>query len=339
VLHLLSRPAALALFAVLAMTAAACGGGQTASTAPEDGPGTPTNAATDDSADATPVDGDAGAGLTIVTTVFPLASLAEDIAPDADVTLLTSSGQDPHDLELSPSDRALIESADVVLYMGDIDFQPQVESAVAEATGEVVAVSEFAAASLRDFDDHSDDEGDDHSDDGAVDPHLWFDAAAMAEVAEGIGEALAAADAENGEAYRANAASLHDELVALDDEIDTMLAECNQDEVIVGHAAYAYLLEPRGLEQEGISGAGGHSDASPARLAELTERINDEAIPAVLAEPLEGRADAEALANESGAELLEINPLELGDEDMFARGYVQLLREQAEVFAQALECA
>jgi zinc transport system substrate-binding protein len=300
-----------------------------------------------------------GEGITVVTTVFPPTSMAQDIAPGADVRLLTSSGQDPHDLELSPADRALIETADVVIYMGDIDFQPQVEAAVGDAAGEVVSVAEVAGAgNLRDFEGHTHDEDDGGEDDGhghadeadhgdddghdeegaAVDPHIWFDAAIMAEVAEEIGEALAALDPDHAEGYREAAGAVHDDLVALDAELDELLDGCARDTAIVSHAAYAYLLAPRGLEQEGISGAGGHGDASPQRLAALSDRIREEGIPAVLAEPLEGRADAEALARESGVDLLEIDPLEVGTDDLLAQGYPDALRAQAQAFAEALEC-
>jgi len=307
-----------------------------------------------------------GEGITAVTSVYPLAAVAEDIAPGADVRLLTSSGQDPHDLELSPDDRRLVESADVVLYMGDLDFQPQVEAAVADATGAVVSVAEVAGSdNLRRLeghdhedgddhghgdgdDDHADDADDDHGsgqqedahahDDEAVDPHLWFDAAIMAGVAEAVGEAFAAADPDRADGYRERAGALHDELAALDEDIDAVFADCAHDTAIVSHEAYAYLLERRGLAQEGISGAGGHADASPARLAELTERIRAEGIPAVLAEPIEGRGDAEALASEAGVDLLDVDPLEIGEAHLAGVRFPDALRAQAEAFATALEC-
>jgi zinc transport system substrate-binding protein len=347
----------LAVLIVLVLTVGACAEEPAAQ---PDGAATP-DAAAEDAGPASAGEPEeeanaAGDGLTAVTTVFPLADMAQRIAPGADVTLLTAGGQDPHDLELSPTDRALLESADVVLYMGDIDFQPQVESAVRAATGEVVAVADITgSAALLDVDGHSHDERDGHAhdeddahpheeddshadDEDAVDPHLWFDPAVMAEVAEEIGESFAAADEANAEAYRENAQSLHDELAGLDDELDQLLSDCTHQVAMVSHEAYAYLLEPRDLEQEGISGAGGHGQASPQRLAELTERIQEEDIPAVLAEPLEGRADAEALASEAGVPMLEIDPLEIGTEDLLATGYVDALRAQAQTFAEALGC-
>ncbi|MGI8873653.1 MAG: metal ABC transporter solute-binding protein, Zn/Mn family [Egibacteraceae bacterium] len=324
--------------------------------------------------DATESVEDAGAGVTAVTTVYPLAWMAETIAPEADLTYVGSRGQDPHDLELSPSDRALFETADVVLYMGDIDFQPQVEDAVSASTGEVVdatgVVGEDALLAIAEephddhaeegADDHADDEhtddehtdeGDDHADDEhadegdehadeGVDPHIWFDAGLMGDVATATGEAFAAADPDNADAYTANAQVVVDELTALDEEIDGLLSGCRLDAAIVSHEAYAYLLAPRDLEQEGISGAGGHTEATPQRIAELVEQIAEQEIDTVLTEPVEGRTDAEAVAREAAdVELVEIYSLDIVPEELETEGYPTLLRQQAEAFAQALDCA
>lgn len=329
----------IALLVALALALAACGNGTPEA---EDTPPPEEQVEVEEEEETVP-EAALGEGLVVAATVYALAALAEEIAPGADVRLLTASGQDPHDLELSPGDRQLMETADVMLYMGDISFQPQVEAAVAAAGGHVVAVADIAGdGRLRDFEGHADDEGDGHGhdddDDAGIDPHIWFDATVMADVAEEIGEAFAAVDDARAQDYRDAATALHDELLALSDELDALLSGCAHDTAIVSHDAYAYLLDPRGLEQEGISGAGGHGDASPQRLAELTQRIRDESIPAVLAEPVEGRGDAEALANEAGVELLEIDPLEIGQPGLEGLRFSEALRAQAESFATALEC-
>jgi zinc transport system substrate-binding protein len=132
--------------------------------------------------------------------------------------------------------------------------------------------------------------------------------------------------------------ALREELRSVDAELDALLSDCRFDTAIVSHEAYEYLLASRGLAQEGISGAGGHGEASPQRIAELSAEIQEWGVPAVLAEPLHGRDDAEALAAESGADLLDIDPLEIGTDGHFERGYIELLREQGEQFAAALDC-
>src|SRR5688572_32684799 len=108
---------------------------------------------------------DAAEELTAVATVYPLTWLVEEIAPNAEVTSLAAQGQDPHDQELSPQERGLFERADLIAYVGDIGFQPQVEAAVPTAAGQVVSVAEAVGGdALRRRED-----GD------AVDPHFWFD--------------------------------------------------------------------------------------------------------------------------------------------------------------------
>ncbi|MGH8933081.1 MAG: metal ABC transporter substrate-binding protein [Egibacteraceae bacterium] len=270
-----------------------------------------------------------------VASVFALAWIASQVAPDAGLTVLGQQGQEPHDLELSPGDREALQTADVVLYMGDIDFQPQVEAAV--TSGEVVDVTSIvgdAALQVGAAHAHEGEEGE-----ATVDPHIWFDPGLMAGVAERVGDAFAAADPANAQVYRDNATQVTQQLEALDEEIARMLSRCELDEAIVSHEAYAYLLQPHGLTQHGLSGVNPEAGGSPADLAELTVQIRAEGIPAVLAEPFEGRSDAEALAREAGVQLLEIDPLEVATPQQVEVGYPDLLRQQASTFATALRCA
>jgi zinc transport system substrate-binding protein len=108
--------------------------------------------------------------------------------------------------------------------------------------------------------------------------------------------------------------------------------------VVVAHEAYQYLLAPHGLTEHGISGAGGHSEASPQDIADLAAMVRDMGLPAVLSEPVEGRTDAEAVAAEAGVEVLDIYSLDIVEEAQAAKGFPALLREQAEAVATAAEC-
>jgi zinc transport system substrate-binding protein len=221
---------------------------------------------------ATTQDAAAGAGLTAVAAVYPFAWLAQQVAPGAEVDLLQGA-QEAHDLDLSPMQRAAVETADVVLFTGPIDYQPQVEQAVRSARGAVVSASEVAgedallpaAAGAHDHDEEqhgseSDESQPDephgeaaHSSAGetpegeveAVDPHLWFDPAIMAEVALATGEAFAQADPGEAATYRSNATQVAAQLRSLDSELAGLLGgQCRFDEAIVSHAAYGYLLTP-----------------------------------------------------------------------------------------------
>lgn len=312
----------VALAVLSALFAAAC------QQAPSDGAG--------------PADDDRrGSGLSVVASIFPLAWMSEALAPGADLTLLGQRGVEPHDLDISPREREAIAGANVVLYVGPIGFQPQVERAVRDATGAVVPIVGTVDPERllhAGEDDHAEEPGHEVDQEEGVDPHVWFDARAMADVAVAIGETFAALDPAGGDEFRSRAQSLQEELLALAGDIDGLLDGCLQRQAIVSHEAYAYLLEPRGLGQLGIAGASPEAGASPRRLAELSRQIEERGMEVVLAEPFEGRADAEALAREAGLELVEIDPLEVVSAEDYARGYPALLREQAERFATALQC-
>lgn len=280
-----------------------------------------------------------------MATVYPFTWLVEEIAPDMAVTSLAAKGQDPHDLELSPQQRAAVERASLVVYLGDIGFQPQVEQAIAGSQGAVVsavdAVGEDALIPAGEHEDEHEEEapgGEGEHSDEAADPHLWFDPSLMADIALAVGEAAAQADDGQADTYRANAQRVAGELDELAGEIEALLSSCRHDEVIVGHEAFAYLLTPHGLSQHGISGAGGHSEASPRDISALAAEIKAEGLPAVLSEPVEGRTDAEAVAREAGVDVIDVLSLDIVDPEQAERGYPALLLEQAQAVAAAAEC-
>jgi zinc transport system substrate-binding protein len=263
-----------------------------------------------------------------IATVYPLAWVLGEVAPNLDVTSLAAGGQDPHDLELSPDQRVTLERAVVVAYLGDIGFQPQIEKAIDSTRAGVVSAAEVIGNdALRRT--HDGDE---------VDPHLWFDARSLAEVAVAIGDAAAQADPQAADEYRANADDVASSLRSLADEVEGLLTDCRHDTVVVGHEAFAYLLEPHGLEQHGISEAGGHSEASPRDISELAAEITEQQLPGVLSESVEGRTDADAVAREAGVDVIEVSSLDIVTPEQSEREFPALLLEQAQAVAQAAEC-
>lgn len=267
------------------------------------------------------------AGTTAVASVYPLAWMAERVAPEAEVTLLSAGGLDAHELEMTPSQREAIQTADVVLHVGPLGYQAQVEAAVASGGGEVVALSEVAGSG------RLSEQG------GQVDPHIWFAPEVMAETAVRVAEAFAEVDPADADVYRANGETLRAELAALAVEIDELLGgECAHRKVFVSHQAYGYLLEPYGFEQAAVSGIDPAAGTASGDLAEMVRSVEAAGVGYLLSEPVEGRQGAETVAREAGVELLEVSPLDAVTESQAAAGFVDLVREQATQFATALGC-
>ena len=115
-------------------------------------------------------DATAPARTQVVAAFYPLAYAAEQVAGRAvDVTNLTPSGAEPHDIELSPRDVERIDDADVVLYVGS-GFMPQVEDAVARLGNGLDVLTEVETISGP----------------SGVDPHVWLDPLRYASVVRRI---------------------------------------------------------------------------------------------------------------------------------------------------------
>lgn len=314
--------------AVLALALSGCGGGD------------------NDYLDAEPgSEGPGGEAVSAVAAVYPLAWVAQQVAPEADVEFLGSGSAEAHDLELTPGQRQAIEGSDVVLYLGDIGYQAHVEEATAAAGGEIVNTSAIAGddripATSADPHAHEDEDNAHAHAEAVFDPHVWFDPWIMAEVAMQTGEAFAAADPDKAGTYRANARGVGETLLGTRDDVEELLdQDCRFDKAIVSHAAYGYLLEPYGHTQHAVDSlASGEGGASGGELAKLVTEIEENGFEYVLAEPVDGRADTEAVARETGTEVLDIYPLDVVVEEHEAQGYPALLRAQAETFATALGC-
>ena len=276
------------------------------------------------------------AGPLVAATPWPLAWLVKAIAPAADIRGLGAASQDPHELDLAPGDQELLQRADLVIHVGDVDFQPQVERAAARRAGPVVALADAASSFVLPV---AHDASRREERETAVDPHLWFDARTLAAAAPEIAEALSVRDPRNAAAYRSRAATTAAALRGLHQQVAAMLAGCRVRTAVVSHAAFAYLLVPHGLAQLSVSDGTGHGDVAPGRLAELAATVRDQGLSAVLAEPVEGRDAALTLAREAGVAVRDVDPLENPPAAAQALGYPALLRRQAAAFADVLECA
>jgi zinc transport system substrate-binding protein len=77
-------------------------------------------------------------GKSLIATLFPQYSLAEQLAGDLlDVEFLLPVGSDPHDFEPTPSQRVRLNNADVVLFTSE-SFESWMHSLEDTVTGKLV---------------------------------------------------------------------------------------------------------------------------------------------------------------------------------------------------------
>ena len=316
------------------------------------------------------------AGLKVVASIYPMQYFAERIGGDrVEVIALVPPGVDGHTFELTPSDLLRIAEADVIA-MNGLELEPSLERALEslgdDVTGVVVEAADAASAVAyvdhtddaghddhdsdeHDHGDHDDGDHDDHDADaghddhdgahvheqGELDPHVWQDPLRAVTQAERIAEALVSRDPSGEDVYRANLDDLIGDLRALHAEFEAGLSSCRHREFVTSHAAYGYLALRYGLEQITVFGLSPGSDPSPQRLAGIADRIRDAGLAAVLVEPVLSGQSERVLAEETGAEILAVHPLDGVTVDELAEhgDYLGLMRDNLRNLRSALDCS
>lgn len=253
-------------------------------------------------------------GITVVAAVHPLAELVRAIGGDrVQVTDLTPSGTEPHDLELSSRDVDHVLDADLVVYLGG-GFQRAVAEAATRAEGERLDVLDGVPG-------------------GDEDPHIWLDPQLLVPVARAIGEALDGID--GSDTFVVEADRVIAELHELDAELDRGLDDCDRRTIVTAHAAFGRFASRYGLEQQAITGISPESEPDPKRLDELATLVEQGGLTTVFTEALVSPAVAEALAREAGVDTAVLDTLEAraGDATYGAR-----MRANLAVLRKALGC-
>ena len=251
--------------------------------------------------------GGAGGRVRVLTSVYPLQYVVEQVGGElVDVTSVAPSG-DPHTVELSPRQLRDFSTADVVVYVSG--FQPAVDEAVAERAPEHAVDAAVAARLIPLPAGAGHDDGED-TDDPALDPHFWLDPTRLADVGHQVAEALAAVDPAHADDFTGAADRLVADLQGLADELRTGLAECEQETIVTPHAAFGYLTELTGLEQLGVAGIDPEGEPSPARLREVRDLITELGVTTFFTEPMADPGIAESLAGDLGVDVAVLDPVE-----------------------------
>lgn len=204
------------------------------------------------------------------------------------------------------------------------------------------------AAALAPLEDHGTEvDGHDHStgdnhtghedgEDAGADPHVWLDPVRYAQVAEGVGKALAKADPDHEATYGKNTAALVKKLDALNTDFQDGLGNRTSDTFITTHAAFGYLAERYGLVEEAISGIDPESEPSAARMKTLHTLAEDKGVSTVFFETLASDRTARTLAGDLGLKTAVLDPIEGITDRSAGRDYFEVQHSNLQALRSAL---
>lgn len=272
----------------------------------------------------------------VVATNTVLCDLTQQIAGDTvALTCLLDYGQDPHVYKPSPSDRAAIDEADLILY-GGYQFEPSVIGLVnatsnsapkvavyEEAVPEPIMAAghdhehtpaEEAGATHEDGHDH----GHDHAEETTAaetggealqpDPHVWQNAANNGAIASVLATHLSEIAPDHAEQYAQNAEALTSQFTQLDEWIQAQAATVPADSrtLVTTHDAFRYFADAYGFEVGGVlSGLSTAEKPSASTLTALVEEIKAAKVPAVFAEATTNPALMETVARDADVAVVD----------------------------------
>lgn len=236
--------------------------------------------------------------LSVVASLEMFADMARHVAGDrAAVEALLPPGADPHTYELSPDRVADIARADVVFVNG-LHLEGNVVDAIeTNAEGPVVELSKGLLVL----------EGADEED-AQGNPHMWLDVTRAETYVEHIRDALIDIDPEGRATYEANAAAYLEELTALDRSFEAAvraIPEGNR-KLVTFHDAYPYLAQRYGLAIAAVVVPSPGQEPSAQDVADLTDKLKTEHVPAVFREPQFNSEILEQAAREAGVDVREL---------------------------------
>lgn len=283
--------------------------------------------------------------LRITALNFPCYDAARAVVSDsADLHMLIPPGSEVHDWEPSPDDIIRILSSDLFIYvggesdewvrriLGDLDGSVAVFSLIEHSP--VVLEEETKEGMQSDVHAH-----DEHGH-KLEDEHVWTSLENMAAIIKDLAGVISSIDGENREYYEENASSYIESILELRDDMEDVVRNAERNLIVVADRfPLLYFADEFSLSYyAAFPGCASGTEPSARTVAFLIDKVKEENIPAVLHIELSNTLLASLIAEESGAEVYEINSAQNISRRDFERGvtYVDIMQQNLELLKEVL---
>jgi len=267
--------------------------------------------------------------MPVVVSILPLADLTARVGGDRiEISdILVPPGSSPHTFEPTPSQIRAVAQAKVLVLVG-LHLEYWADKVI-DASGNkqmVVVVSSKGISTIA-----GDAEG---GGEGGVNPHVWLDPVNAVIMVQNIRDGLIQADPAGKAVYEARAAAYIKQLQQLDREVRQQVSHFREKKFIAFHPAWVYFAREYGLEQAAVVETTPGKEPSPAEIARIVQTAKALHAKAIFAEPQFSPKAAQAIAEESGAKVLFLDPLGSSLRDP---NYINLIRYNVAQMAKALQ--
>ena len=259
------------------------------------------------------------ASISAAVSVQPQKHFLQRIAGDStEVFVVVPPGASPAAYEPSPSDMRTMSQIDVWFTVG-VPFEeawiprfqgsnPQMRVVSTVDSIQRLPIDRYSVETALAHDGHGHSEEEHHHNHGSPDPHVWLSPELVKSQASVMAHTLASMDSSGADEYMENLASFENDIRHLQDSIHSMLDTLDTVSFMVFHPAWGYFADEFGLVQVPVESGG--SEPSPREMSLLVDYARDNGIGAIFVSPQFSTSSAEAIAQETGARVLTMDPLE-----------------------------
>lgn len=147
----------------------------------------------------------------------------------------------------------------------------------------------------------------DHVHKGGADPHFWMSPAVMLNLLPAMRDAIIGEYPELEETVTDNYQKLYSQINELHKQWEALSLQLTHDTFMIFHPALTYLARDYGFTQVPVERGG--KEPSPATLRRIIDMARSRDIPVIFIQQEFDVRSAQLISEESGAELVQINPL------------------------------
>jgi len=268
-----------------------------------------------------------GPVLKVLATFFPLQNWAAAVGGErANVSLLVPVGIDVHEFEPSPAAIQAISEADVLILNG-AGLEPWATDAVTASGNSHLVVADCSKGiNLIQVPPQFQVGG------RTMDPHIWNDPIDAIVMVKNILAGLTQADPSDASYFSANALTYENSLQVLNQEfIDLSNSQLATRSFVTFHTSWGYLAERYNLTQISVFGPF-QEEPTPSDIQNVVNVINQNKFCYVGYESLENPAIPQAIATETHATLVPMDPNEGLSQQQQALGETYLTMMQLMLF-------
>ncbi|MEO5377038.1 MAG: zinc ABC transporter substrate-binding protein [Magnetococcus sp. DMHC-6] len=257
------------------------------------------------------------ADVSVVATIQPIHSLVSAVLQGAGEPYLLVRGKNsPHTGSLRPSDAAILQTADLIFWVG-----PQLELFLERSLtklpkkARLVSLSQIAGVTLlpyRQEEMQSEEHAEEHASHthlGGMDMHIWLDPQNAKGIVVAIGAHVSQLDPKQASLYQKNVQATLTRLEVLQTQLEHILTPVKEWPFMAFHDAYQYFSVRFGLNYQGSVTTNPDRTPGAARLTAIQSVIRSSHTRCILSEAQFQPTLVQSLAKDTHLTTATIDPL------------------------------